>query len=177
MDQKVNRIQTTERLLTHQRVNESVHRQSPHHREMVLALPLPLHRSKPLGRIAPHDRWQQVEARFINKYKPSALLLGLLSDARPRLHGPAPDGDLVTLNGPKQWYLRRPADLLKQTTDLASAVADAELFDQHRAHAAGSPNLPQESVSLGPMPQKVRNEPYLFRRQFGWPTSAQPSDQ
>lgn len=167
MQEEFDAVQAVQRLLSHQGVDLARGRHPAHDGQVVASHLLPEDRRQSLGGIGPDQPRQQVEPRFVHENQHPALAPGLPSQFRPDLVPPAPDGLLVTLDGPPDRHLGRPVQFLEQTPDMPLVVADAELLLDDPGDAGAGPHLATKSVGLRPMPEELGDHVFLGVRQPG----------
>src|SRR5205823_4272474 len=89
------------------------------------------------------------------------------------LVAPALDRLLVTLDGPGDGDLGRPADFLEDTGDVMLVVIDAKLLLDDLTDPIARPQVAAEAVCLGTVPEEVGDQIPLAREQFPRRAAAQ----
>src|SRR3954447_26624702 len=123
-------------------------------------------------RVGLYHPWQQVEPRFIHEDQHPALVPRSLPQLQPDLAPPVLDDLLVTLQGPPDRNLWRPAQFLEQTGDMALVIGDPEFLFDHLGDAGAGPGLASKPVGFRTMPEEFGDQSALGGREFrGMPRS------
>jgi hypothetical protein len=86
----------------------------------------------------------------------------------PDVVTPTLDGLFVAFEGPSDWHLGRPVQLLEDLADATFVVTDAELLLDYLGEAGTGPHLTPDPVRLRAMPEDLRDEAFLSRGEYGW---------
>src|SRR5262249_17512987 len=97
----------------------------------------------------------------------AALCRGTPTQLGPHLCSPVGDGYFVTLDGPRNRNLRRPSQLLENARHMIAVVSDAEFTGQNFNDTRTGPALSAKTIGCRPVPEKIRNPPFLFLGQLG----------
>lgn len=160
-------MQAVQRRRTHQRVDLARRGETTHDREMVPRLPLAEHGGSGPRCVGLDHARQQVEARFVHENQFPTFAVGLSLQGGPRLDPPPRDRLLIPLDRAGDRDLRSPTEALQQSRDLALAVRDVELLTDHPGDPATGPDVAPEAVSLGAMPEEIRDQTDLLGGQPG----------
>src|SRR5438128_2642119 len=166
--QECNAVQAVQRPLPSKSVHLPARRHPAHDRQVVARLLVANNRRLTLGSIRPNDPRQKVKPRFVDKNQGPVLAPRPFLQLPPDLITPAFDRLLVTLNGPRDWHLRRPPQFLQQPTNMVLMVTNAKLFLDNPTDTGTGPNFTAEAVRLWPMPKKLRDQPLLNGRKLRW---------
>jgi len=154
--EKLDGVQTIQKLLMHQDRNPTGWCNTTYNREMVAGLPDAKNECTTFGGVCPNNlSRQKVKARFVHENQGPALTTGLGVKAGPDLQSPALDFLFFTLTTSCNGHLRSPSEFLREQRDLAFVIGDTELFFDNLGDSSTGPDLARKAICFRPVSEEV----------------------